>query len=71
MNKNKILKIISILKKETVTLTKPLIQQLNKEFGHNTFIILIGCLLSLRARDTMTISVCMNLFKLAKTPTNN
>jgi endonuclease III len=68
MNKNKIVEIVSVLKKETTGFTKPLIQQLNKEFGHNTFIILIGCLLSLRARDTMTIIVSMDLFKRAKTP---
>ena len=61
-------KTISILRKETKKLESPLIRNFTKEFGHTPFVALIGCLLSLRAKDTQTIHVCKNLFKIAKTP---
>ena len=38
------------------------------EFGHDPFIILISCLLSLRARDVVTIHVCRDLFSQVRTP---
>jgi endonuclease-3 len=64
----KVLKIINILEKSTKRFTSPLINQLIDEFGKDPFIILIGCLLSLRAKDVMTVHVCRDLFKRAKTP---
>ncbi|MDQ5890414.1 MAG: endonuclease [Candidatus Dependentiae bacterium] len=38
------------------------------EFGHDPFIILISCLLSLRARDVVTIHVCRDLFSRINAP---
>ncbi len=64
----KVLRIISILEKSTKRFTPPLINQLIDEFGKDPFIILIGCLLSLRAKDVMTIHVCRELFKKARSP---
>ena len=61
-------KIISILRKETESLESPLIRNFTKEFGASPFVALIGCLLSLRAKDTQTIKVCRTLFSKAKTP---
>lgn len=46
----------------------PLVDQMIAEFGHDPFIILISCLLSLRARDIVTIHVCRELFQIIKTP---
>lgn len=63
-----ILKIINILEKNTCEFTVPLIDQIIDEFGKDPFLILIGCLLSLRAKDVMTIHVCRDLFKRARTP---
>lgn len=46
----------------------PLINQIIQEFGDDPYLILIACLLSLRARDVMTIHVCRELFVRCKTP---
>lgn len=67
-NHNTMKKIISILEKHTKQFSPPLINIIVKEYGKNPFLILIGCLLSLRTKDTITIHVCRNLFKKAKTP---
>ncbi len=64
----KVYDLVSILRKHTATLQIPLIDQIIQEFGHNPYLILIACLLSLRARDRMTIHVCRDLFERAKTP---
>ena len=42
--------------------------QLINEYGCDPFLILISCLLSLRARDTMTYPIFKKLWKRAKTP---
>lgn len=60
--------IVTILKQETKQFTPPLIDQIIEECGKDPFLILISCLLSLRARDVMTIHVCRVLFKHARTP---
>ena len=62
------LKIISILRKNTAHMVKPMVSSIINEFGKDPFLILISCLLSLRAKDTATLPVCQQLFKIAKTP---
>ena len=53
----------------TPKFTPPLIDQVIDEYGKNPFLILIACLLSLRAKDVMTIHVVRDLFgKAAKSP---
>ena len=52
----------------TVPLPPPLTQKIIREYGHNNFLILVSCLLSLRARDVVTIHVCRDLFERIKTP---
>ena len=47
---------------------QPLINCIIDEFGKSPYLILIGCLLSLRARDATTIHVCRELFSRVKTP---
>lgn len=61
-------KIIENLSQETKNFTPTLITQITKIYGQDPFLILICCLLSLRAKDTATIHVCNSLLKTAKTP---
>lgn len=61
--------IIKILTKETKQFTPPLINQIINEYGKDPYLILIACLLSLRAKDSTTIHVCRDLFRRVKTPT--
>lgn len=49
-------------------MTLPLIDILTNEYGKDPFLILIACLLSLRAKDTTTVHVCRALFAVATTP---
>ena len=69
-NKNEIFdRIVSILQEKTKDFPPSLIEQVFAEFGYNPFLILIACLLSLRAKDTTTIYVCRKVFTKAQTPT--
>jgi endonuclease III len=61
-------KIIDILTAQTKNFSPTLIESIIKEFGKDPFLILIACLLSLRAKDNVTIKVCRTLFEIAKTP---
>ena len=60
--------VITALRRATTAYTPPLIDQIIEEFGHDPYLILISCLLSLRAKDTTTIHVCRELFTIARTP---
>lgn len=62
------IKIIEILRQATKGMPKPMSTVLTQRYGRDPFLVLIGCLLSLRARDTVTIPICIELFKKAKTP---
>jgi len=64
----KIKSIIPLLRKHTKSFTPPLVDQIITEFGHDPYLILISCLLSLRAKDIVTIHVCRTLFKRVRTP---
>jgi len=61
-------KIIPILRKQTKQFEPTLIETIISEYGKNPFLILIGCLLSLRSRDVVTVHVCRNLFKRGQAP---
>lgn len=61
-------KIVSQLQESTRAFTPPLIDIIIKEYGKKPFLILVGCLLSLRAKDVMTIHVCRDLFAVAQSP---
>ncbi|MFH1643770.1 MAG: endonuclease III [bacterium] len=67
-SKNMIDKIISILQKNTKKFTPPLAQTIIKEYGKKPFLILISGILSPRVKDSTTLVVCKELFKIAKTP---
>lgn len=65
---SRIEKVLNILSKETKKFSETLIATIIKEYGKDPFIILICCLLSLRSKDIVTIHVCRDLLKKAKTP---
>lgn len=68
-NERRILKdIIRILRKAIGKYPLPLCNQIKLEYGKKPFLILVGCLLSLRAKDATIIHVCRQLFKIAQTP---
>lgn len=46
----------------------PMSTLIARDFGRDPFLILISCLLSLRARDPMTYKVSLELFAYARTP---
>ncbi len=55
--------------KDTVHgMAEPLLVKLDQEYNRDPYIILIGCLLSLRTRDTVTYPVCKKLFAVVRTP---
>jgi len=61
-------KIIKILQKNTKIYEPPLVEKIIKEYGKKPFLILVSCILSLRAKDVLTIYVCRKLFSTAQTP---
>ncbi len=64
----RIVKVIQILEHAVQNMTPTLIDQIIDLYGRDHFLILIACLLSLRARDSVTIHICKELFARAKTP---
>jgi endonuclease III len=66
--KEKTQKIVSLLRKSTKKFDPTLMEKIISEYGKNPYLILVSCLLSLRAKDSTTINVCHDLFKIAKTP---
>ncbi len=63
-----ITKIVQRLSKATKTFTPPLSDIIIAEYGKDPFLILVSCLLSLRAKDVTTIHVVRALFTRARTP---
>ena len=59
---------LAILRQRVQVFQVPLINQIMQEFGLDPYLILIACLLSLRARDVTTIHSCRSLFETVKTP---
>jgi len=68
MKSDTIENLISALRLKTAKLLPPMSRALTEEFGHDPFVILISCLLSLRARDTVTHPISLKLFTMARTP---
>ncbi len=63
----KALKILSIMEKATKGMVEPMSVLLVQDFGRDPFIILISCLLSLRAKDTAVYPICKQLFAQVRT----
>jgi endonuclease III len=66
--RQKAVAIVTMLRKSTVKLEKPAVSRVVQEYGRDPFLILISCLLSLRAKDTVSLPIALKLFKRAKTP---
>jgi endonuclease III len=64
----RILKCIALLEQATKHMNPPLIDHIIQEYGKDSYLILIACLLSLRARDVFTITICRKLFSYVRTP---
>ncbi len=65
---NYISDIVQTLRHATKKFSVPLADAIIVEYGKDPYLILISCLLSLRAKDAMTIHVCRKLFAHARTP---
>ncbi len=63
-----ILRCLDLLRQATKGMAQPMSVMLAEEFGKDPFVILFSCLLSLRAKDTVTYPVSRSLFSLARTP---
>jgi len=63
-----IVKTLNLIKEAVQKYEPPLIFKVIDAYGKDPFLILIACLLSLRARDKVTHRVTTRLFTIAKTP---
>lgn len=61
-------KMIKVLRTGTRDMVEPMGFFLAQKYNHDPFVILISCLLSLRARDTVTLPIALELFSIARTP---
>lgn len=64
----KIERIVLLLKQHTKTFELPMSEQIVKQFGRDPYLVLISCLLSLRAKDSVVLPICQGLFSQARTP---
>lgn len=61
-------RVLDLLKEATKHLPPPMSVALVKEYGRDPFLVLISCLLSLRARDVVTYGISKKLYERARTP---
>lgn len=66
--RNRVLKILGILRTATKSMNKPASQEIVSRFGRDPFLVLVSCILSLRTRDTISFPASCRLFEHAKTP---
>ncbi len=66
--KERIIAILALLKEATKDMQKPMVTLIAEEYGRDPFLILISCLLSLRAKDKVTYGISKELFSRARTP---
>lgn len=64
----RVMDLIKVLRIATREVEDPLSLKIKKDYGNNPFLLMISCLLSLRARDVVTYPVCLKLFAVARTP---
>jgi endonuclease-3 len=68
MTSKQAVKILQQMQKIVASLPLPLCNRIIDRYGRDPYLILISCLLSLRARDTVTYGPCVELFDQARTP---
>ena len=66
--RQKAVAIVTMLRKATANMEKPAVSHVVQPYGRDPYLILISCLLSLRAKDTVSLPIALKLFKRAKTP---
>jgi len=57
-----------MLRTATAKMEKPAVSHVVQRYGRDPFLILISCLLSLRAKDTVSLPIALKLFERARTP---
>jgi len=67
-SRDSIERLIQLLQKATFDAIPPMTQSIIKAYPHNPYLILMSCLLSLRAKDRITLPVSLKLFARATTP---
>ena len=60
--------VIKMLRQATLKMEQPAVSHVVSRYGRDPFLILISCLLSLRAKDTVSLPIALKLFERAKTP---
>lgn len=68
LRQERVLQILDSLEIATRDFPLPMSELISKEYGKDPYLILISCLLSLRARDVVTYPVSKNLFRYVRTP---
>jgi len=68
ISEEKIEKLFDFFEEKAQDFPEPMSQQVIEEYGQDPFLILVSCLLSLRARDSVVVDVVHDLFEHAKTP---
>ncbi len=68
IERERIDKIIHLLRKHTAVMAEPAALAIVKTFGRDPFLILISCMLSLRTQDKVSLPASLRLFARAKTP---
>lgn len=64
----RVIKILTLLEEATKGMPETMSALISKEYNKDPFLILISCLLSLRALDKVTYPIARQLFKVARTP---
>lgn len=67
-SKKRVVHIIQLLRGATQGMQKPASDLIVQSFGKDPFLILIGCLLSLRTKDTISYPASVRLFSYGKNP---
>jgi len=62
------IEMLKVLRKATRDVPEPMSVVIAREYHKDPFLVLVSCLLSLRAKDTKTLSVSRKLFSVARTP---
>jgi endonuclease III len=60
--------LFAVMDQEVQQYPQTMTAQIIQDYGKDPYLILISCLLSLRARDVVTYPVSKNLFEYAQTP---
>ena len=60
--------LIQLLQKATLHAVPPMTQSIIKSYPADPYPVLISCLLSLRAKDTVTLPISLKLFSIARSP---